>query len=173
MSKPMEQVGKSMDLQTQTDRIGFRPATLSDLDAMLKIEQSSFPAPWPRAVIAGEIDGRSWSRVTLASRGDTLVGYMVYWIVTTEVHLLNLAIDPRWRRKGVARAMMIHLIETCQSNNLAEILLEVRLSNDAAKNLYRQLQFKEIAISPKYYSDNEEDALVMSLQLDRDTSSAL
>jgi ribosomal-protein-alanine N-acetyltransferase len=173
MSEPIEQIRKSRDLRIQTDQLEFRPANLSDLDAMLEIEQSSFPAPWPRSVIAGEIDGRSWSRVTIASHEDALVGYMVYWIVTTEVHLLNLAVDPTWRRKGVAKKLMTYLIETSHSDNLTEILLEVRVSNTAAKNLYRQLRFKEIAIRPNYYSDNHEDALVMSLQLDRDKSTAL
>jgi ribosomal-protein-alanine N-acetyltransferase len=84
-----------------------------------------------------------------------------------------LAIDPEWRRKGVARNLMTHLIETCASDNLTEILLEVRVSNTVANNLYRKLGFKEIAITPNYYSDNREDALVMSLQLDRDKSTAL
>jgi ribosomal-protein-alanine N-acetyltransferase len=172
MSKPIEQLRTGMDLQNQTDPITFRHANLSDLDAILKIEQSSFPAPWPRSVIAGEIDGRSWSRVTIATHDDTLLGYIVYWIITTEVHLLNLAVDPIWRRNGIAKKLMAYLIETSQSDSLAEILLEVRLSNLAAKNLYRQLGFEEIAIRPKYYSDNLEDALVMLLQLDKDSCSA-
>jgi ribosomal-protein-alanine N-acetyltransferase len=97
---------------------------------------------------------------------------MVYWIVTTEVHLLNLAVDPGQRRNGIAKKLMIYLIETSRSANLKEILLEVRLSNLSGKNLYRQLGFEEIAIRPKYYSDNQEDALVMLLQLDKDTCGA-
>ena len=94
---------------------------------------------------------------------------MVYWVVTTEAHLLNLAVDPVWRRHGVAKNLMTHLISTCRADNLTEILLEGRVSNTAAKHLYRQLHFEEIAIRPRYYSDNQEDALVMSLLLDRDT----
>ena len=172
MSKPIRQLDNERDLQNQTDAITFGHANLSDLDAIFKIEQLSFPTPWPRSVIAGEIDGRSWSRVTVATHGDTLLGYMVYWIVTTEVHLLNLAVDPGQRRNGIAKKLMIYLIETSRSANLKEILLEVRLSNLSGKNLYRQLGFEEIAIRPKYYSDNQEDALVMLLQLDKDTCGA-
>ena len=77
MSKPIRQLDNERDLQNQTDAITFRHANLSDLDAIFKIEQLSFPVPWPRSVIAGEIDGRSWSRVTVATHGDTLLGYMV------------------------------------------------------------------------------------------------
>ena len=172
MSEPVEQIRKSMALRKQADQIGLRPATLSDLDAMVKIEQSSFPAPWPRSVIAGEIDGRSWSRVTVVTCDNSLVGYMVYWIVTTEVHLLNLAVDPGWRRSGVANQLLSHLIETSRNQKLEEILLEVRVSNDAARNLYRQFHFEELGTRPNYYSDNHEDAIVMALQLSSDPSQA-
>ena len=75
----------------------FRPATLDDVDAIFEIEQHSFPNPWPRSVLAAEISKRNWSRVVIATRGGELVGYLVYWVILTEVHLLNLAVAPAWR----------------------------------------------------------------------------
>ena len=172
MSASAEQMHKSPKPKIAAQRIGFRPAALEDMEDILRIEQASFPSPWPRSVIAGEIDGRSWSRVTVATCENSLVGYMVYWIVTTEVHLLNLAVDPSWRRSGIAAWLLSHLIETSRGQNLEEILLEVRVSNEAARNLYRRFHFEELGTRPNYYSDNHEDAIVMSLQLTSDPSPA-
>jgi len=131
----------------------------------MAIERCSFPEPWPRSVFVGEICGRSWSQVIVAIREGALVGYMVYWTVISEVHLLNLAVAPDWRRRGVGRELMRHLIDTGREEEVAEIVLEVRQSNRIAQQLYHSFHFEEIAVRPRYYSDNGEDALVMLLTL--------
>ncbi len=144
----------------------IRPAELADLDGILTIEEQSFSSPWPRSAFVGEIVGRSWSRVLVATQGDHIIGFMVYWVITSEVHLLNMAVHPTWRRHGVGRLLLDQLIATAKAEGRGEILLEVRVTNWAAQNLYHCYAFNEIAIRKGYYSDNGEDALVMLLKLD-------
>jgi ribosomal-protein-alanine N-acetyltransferase len=162
MIGPMGEAGHGAPLLAPC---GFRAATFGDLNPIVDIENSSFPAPWPRLVFIGEICGRNWSRVTVAEVEGCVVGYMIYWTVITEVHLLNLAVAPAWRQKGVGRSLMDHLIEESGRENIKEILLEVRVSNQTARRMYEHFHFKEVAVQPGYYSDNGEDALVMSLLL--------
>ena len=165
MTGSTESLSRPFSLAAEQWPYQMRRATLDDLDDILAIERRCFRSPCPKSVFVGEISGRSWSRVVVAERDQVVVGYMVYWIVTTEIHLLNLAVHPDWRRQAVARTLLSELIATSRRDNREEILLEVRASNQAAQRLYHQLSFVEIAIRPGYYSDNGEDAIVMVRQV--------
>jgi ribosomal-protein-alanine N-acetyltransferase len=146
--------------------LNFRPATRDDLKAIMEIELSSFPSPWPQSVYAGEIKGRSWSRIVVVERKNRLIGFMVYWILNSEIRLLKFAVGSPWRRRGFGRKLLERLIETSKAEGLREIQLEVRVSNKLAINLCRKLNFEETAVKSRYYSDNDEDALRMSLNLE-------
>ncbi len=164
------------DLSKAKERDGvwtIRPATLVDVDAILAIERASFAEPWPRSAFLSEIDSRQWSRVPLLYHKDVLVGFMVHWIVATELHLLNLAVESTWRRRGVAHRLVEHLVATARQDECTEILLEVRVSNEGARRLYCGFGFESVGIRPGYYPDNGEDALLMSLQLDTPKSKML
>jgi len=164
------------DLSKAKERGGvwtIRPATLVDVDAILAIERASFTEPWPRSAFVSEIEGRQWSRVPLLFHQGVLVGFMVHWIVTTELHLLNLAVASTWRRRGVAHRLVEHLITTAKRDKCTAIHLEVRISNEVARRLYRGFGFESVGIRPGYYPDNGEDALLMSLQLDTPRSKRL
>lgn len=145
--------------------VEMRPASLCDLDVIMSIERASFQTPWSRLAMAVEMTGRSWSRVVSATIDGQVVGFMVYWLVVSEIHLLNIAVDPKWRRFGVASAMMKHLRAEGAANSFSEILLEVRVSNHAARSLYERFDFEQISVRPKYYADSGEDALLMLLSL--------
>jgi [ribosomal protein S18]-alanine N-acetyltransferase len=145
--------------------VSVRRASLHDLDDISKIEIACFAAPWPREVLAEEIAERSWSRVVVASSQDTVIAFMVYWLVSSELHLLNLAVHPRWRRRGLGRMLVDHLVAEARVEGRLELLLEVRVSNAAAQELYRRVGFHEIMVRRRYYSDNQEDALVMLMRL--------
>ncbi|MDD5306271.1 MAG: ribosomal protein S18-alanine N-acetyltransferase [Deltaproteobacteria bacterium] len=145
--------------------VSVRRGSLHDLDGICEIEHACFAAPWPREVLAEEIAERSWSRVVVASSQNRPVAFMVYWVVSTELHLLNLAVHPRWRRRGLGRMLVDHLLAEARMEGRIEVLLEVRVSNNAAQDLYRRVGFHEIMVRRRYYSDNGEDALVMMLRL--------
>jgi ribosomal-protein-alanine N-acetyltransferase len=147
----------------------LRPATLRDLDSIVSIERQAFSTPWPRSAFVGEIHDRSWSRVIVAQSGQEVVGFMIYWIVATELHLLNLAVRSDWRRRGIGRSLTDLLLADAESQKRTGVLLELRVSNLPAFNLYQSMGFEKLAVRPGYYSDNDEDALVMSLQLKSNT----
>lgn len=142
----------------------IREATHLDLDDIMSVEVRSFTTPWSRDAMAQEIDRGDWSRVMVSVMHGELVGFMVYWIVVNELHLLNLAVRPDCRRQGIGRAMVKHLVELADDSGLASLFLEVRVSNTSAQHLYRQFGFEPIAIRQNYYSDDGEDAIVMSLR---------
>lgn len=144
--------------------VSVRPAVLEDLDFIMDIEYRSFPSPWSRETLREELDGKEHSRVQVAELAGNPVGFMVYWIVLDEMHLLNLAVHPDWRRMGIAAAMLHRLMSVAREENTAKIFLEVRTSNRSAQILYRKLGFIPIGIRPKYYTDNGEDAVVMCLR---------
>lgn len=144
--------------------VNVRAATSSDLDAILDIEGKSFTSPWSRETLLEELDGKAWSYVQAAELQNAVVGFIVYWIVLNEIHLLNLAVHPDWRRMGIAAAMMHHLLANAKSHDVSEIFLEVRVSNRNAQTLYRRFGFKPIGMRRNYYTDNGEDAIVMCLR---------
>ena len=142
----------------------IRVATIHDLSAIMDIEHLSFTTPWTADAMEQEIESRDWSRVIVATVEGEVVGFMVYWVVVNELHLLNLAVDPTWRRRGIGRAMVRYLVELAEDNYLSSLFLEVRVSNKPAQKLYREFGFKPVAIRQNYYSDDGEDAIVMCLR---------
>jgi [ribosomal protein S18]-alanine N-acetyltransferase len=159
-------VNAKLNKETRSERSfapAFRDATLCDLDSIYTIEEASFSSPWSRAALAAEITERSWSRFIVATLHGQLVGYMIYWVVASEIHLLNLAVDPMWRRCGIGTALLSHLIDQAKEKKQTEIFLEVRVSNHSARRLYRRFDFEPLSVRRGYYADTGEDALVMSL----------
>jgi ribosomal-protein-alanine N-acetyltransferase len=149
------------------ERLRVRRATRADIDAIMEIERASFASPWPGSAIAEEIERRSWSRVAVAASDGLVLGFIVYWVVDRELHLLNLATRPAWRRRGIARSLIEHMIAEGRRLELWQVVLEVRESNDAALHLYENFGFTRVGRRSRYYADNGEDAIVMSLGLGR------
>ena len=145
--------------------VRLRAAIMADLPEILRIEHACFSAPWPEAAFVEEIEGRAWSRVLVAEAAGRLVGFMIYWVVDLELHLLNLATAREWRRSGVGRLLIERLIADAERGGRDSILLEVRRSNRAARRLYRSMGFIDFDIRRRYYRDNNEDAVVMLRQL--------
>jgi len=138
---------------------------LSDLDAVVRIEEVSFPSPWSRELFEVELK-RSMARYFVADRDGEVLGYLGYWEVPQEAHLITLAVSPRARRQGVARAILQFGMEKAKGDGAILATLEVRISNEAGKALYEGAGFRPVAIRKKYYQDNQEDAVVMIRELD-------
>jgi ribosomal-protein-alanine N-acetyltransferase len=111
-----------------------------------------------------------WSRIWVAHEGEQgVVAFAVFWHVTDEVHLLNLATRIDRRRQGVGRALTAAVIAHARENGVRHVLLEVRRSNLAAIELYRSLGFCDTRARPGYYQDGE-DGIEMTLSLDAERS---
>ncbi len=135
-----------------------------DLDAVLKIEQASFPVPWTRGMFEQELRiSTSHFFVAKALPGKEIVGYAGYWQVVDELHLINIAVQPEYRRQGLGKHLLFYILYDGKRLGLKKATLEVRASNLAAQRLYEQLGFKNIALRKNYYADNLEDAVIMWL----------
>lgn len=148
--------------------LNWRLATSADIDALLIIENQSFPSPWPRQHFLSELE-KPYSTVLLAcSPIDTpqeILGFIIFWQIIDEMHILNLAVDPAHRRRGLGRRLILKAIALAQEHDLKTVWLEVRPSNQAALSLYHALGFQHVATRKRYYDDTGEDALILCLSL--------
>jgi ribosomal-protein-alanine N-acetyltransferase len=139
-----------------------------DLDRIVAIERQGFLHPWSRELLARELS-HAWSHVLVAAEdgpGDgELVGYVVFWLVHDEVHVLNLGIAVEARRRGIGRALMEEAHGRGRERGAVLSTLEVRRSNAPALALYRGLGYRQVGIRPNYYAEEGEDAIVMVREL--------
>ena len=92
-----------------------------------------------------------------------IFAYGGYWLMGEEAHIVVLATHPQWRRRGLAEAVLIEMLAQMRSVDVNEVTLEVRSGNVAAQELYRKLGFEEVGRRKRYYRDNGEDALLLTL----------
>jgi ribosomal-protein-alanine N-acetyltransferase len=138
-----------------------------DIDQVLAIEQASFSMPWSKNLFLSEFRSASVSSlmVALADGPDrTVIGYIVCWLVEDEMHLLNLAVAPAFRREGVARKLVLAALKRAYSKGAKRAFLEVRASNDAAQKLYSDIGFTGTSLRRDYYDMPPEDAVIMILE---------
>ena len=140
--------------------IDIRRLDLADLDAIDLIEQRAYPTPWSRAMFASEL-AKPTSICLGAFEGDELVGYIVNSRYVDAWHVMNVAVDPDHRRRGIATQLLAHLFELTHGDERRGYTLEVRITNDAAIRLYERLGFEPRGLRRGYYTDNREDALIM------------
>jgi ribosomal-protein-alanine N-acetyltransferase len=143
----------------------LRRARPADVARIVDIEKDGFLHPWSRELVEREL-GHSWSRVLLACEVDPagderVLGYIVFWIVHDEVHVLNVATALEARRRGVGRALMDAAEEEGRARGARLATLEVRRSNVGAIALYRAIGYRQVGIRPNYYAEEHEDAIVM------------
>ena len=134
------------------------------LDRILEIENRSFPSPWSQRAFIQEIENPN-SHIWALLADNQLVGYICFWMFDREIQLINIAVHPDKRGKGLGHHLMTKMIETGFSKGSQYIWLEVRLSNLSAKLLYHRLGFEEIGRRRGYYRETKEDAIVMALSL--------
>jgi [ribosomal protein S18]-alanine N-acetyltransferase len=140
------------------------PMQPADLDAVDEIERHSFKHPWPAQVFADEL-ARDWARVDVIRDRGRVVGFVDYWLVHDEVHLLAIAVHPDVRRRGAGRVLLDHLLALARDRRAALVTLEVRRNNRPAIALYERAGFAVVGVRPRYYAEDGEDALVMTLEL--------
>ncbi|MFC7749630.1 ribosomal protein S18-alanine N-acetyltransferase [Paenibacillus thermoaerophilus] len=156
---PSPQPGGSTDGQSYS----FRPMRLEDIPTICEIEIESFATPWSEAAFYNELVNNHFAHYIVLQEDGTgsIVGYGGMWIVMDEAHVTNVAIRSPWRGRKLGEKLMRKLQTTAVSRGAERMTLEVRVSNTVAQNLYRKLGFVPSGIRPQYYSDNNEDALMM------------
>jgi ribosomal-protein-alanine N-acetyltransferase len=150
-----------------TRKLRIRRAGLADVPAIWAIENLSFPTPWSRWSFLAELGSRHSHTLVagpLPPHPWQTWGYLIFWVVLDEMHILNLAVHPEHRRCGLARRLLREGLAQARNLGAALAWLEVRPSNLAARSLYESLGFTEVGRRPRYYDDTKEDALLLTLE---------
>lgn len=136
------------------------------MDGVMAIEEVSFPSPWSRTLFAEEIGRRFSDAIVIVEEpGDSVAGYAICWTVGEESHLLNIAVRPDVRKRGVGRSLLKECLRRGALAGGRRIILEVRPSNDQAIRMYLQEGFRFVGIRKGYYTDTGEDAVVLSREI--------
>lgn len=139
--------------------------TVEHIPGVLEIEQVSFPTPWSQQAFTYEIVSNNFAQYLVAVQQNKVIGYAGMWIVMDEAHITNVAVHPRYRGSKVGQVLMLELMRQAINLGAVRMTLEVRPSNAAARQLYKRLGFQDKGLRKKYYTDTNEDAIIMWLDL--------
>ncbi len=144
-------------------KIQIRQMHKKDVDQIMRIESASFGEHhWSRQSFLSEINndlGYYYTAEDLET--GKVIGYCGFWLIQEEAHVTTIAVAPEYRKKSVGELLLQQIVDACYENMAKWITLEVRVSNVPAQNLYYKYGFKSLGARPKYYQDNDEDALIM------------
>ena len=136
--------------------------TPDDIPAVHAIESASFPTPWPPYAFRDEIESNRMAKYLVVRAGARVIAYAGIWLMVDEAHVTTFAVLPAYRRRGIGGLLLCELMAVSAELGAAVCTLEVRLSNAGARELYQAFGFKPVGVRPRYYSDNGEDALIMT-----------
>ena len=141
----------------------LRDASASDvIEAIVGLETESFTNPWSRDTLVWELQNSDVTRVhVLRDDQDAIVAFCVCWVIFDELHINTLAVAPEFRRRGHATALLQSVMREAETEGAVKATLEVRASNAAALALYERLGFRISARRPGYYTNPQEDALIL------------
>jgi len=154
-------VGKVSALAKVVLPLEFCTMTLEDIDQVLEIEQKSFLTPWSRNAFVGELTQNPVAFYLVGKHNNSIVCYAGSWLVHGEAHITNIAVHPDYRGKNIGEAMCLALLSCVAQRGMTRATLEVRVSNIVAQNLYLKLGFYSVGLRPGYYTDTNEDAIIM------------
>ena len=143
-------------------RLSIAEMTAEDIPAVHAIESASFPTPWPPYAFRQELETNRLARYLVVRAGERVIAYAGIWLMVDEAHITTFAVLPAYRRRGIGGLLLVELIDLSTDLGAAVCTLEVRLSNAAARKLYQAFGFKPVGVRPRYYTDNGEDALIMT-----------
>jgi ribosomal-protein-alanine N-acetyltransferase len=142
------------------------PAKEDDIEAIYEIESSSFLTPWSKSSLYEElVHPYSYLWVAKDVVSKEIVGFICFWIMWAEMHIVNIAVKPEFRRKGVGGLLLQKAISIAQKQGVETIRLEVRASNLEAISFYKKFKFSQIGKRRRYYLDIGEDAIIMGLKV--------
>ncbi len=142
------------------------PAQKADIEEIHSIEEECFPTPWSKDSFHAELS-HSYSHLWIAksSKTDSIVGFICFWVLWDEMHILNVAVRKKFQGKGIGSLLLKKAIQYAIKKGLEWIGLEVRETNIKAIRLYEKFGFQKQGRRPRYYYDTGEDAILMALKL--------
>lgn len=140
--------------------IRIRAMHQDDVPAVCAVDVHCFPIPWSDYAFTGELtNAHGYYRV--AELDGRIVGYIGAQIILDEGHITTFGVHPEVRRHGIGERLFADVLQYAVTSGARRLTLEVRESNEPARKLYRKYGFTEVSRRPRYYSDNNEDAIVM------------
>ncbi|WP_226035514.1 ribosomal protein S18-alanine N-acetyltransferase [Aquibacillus saliphilus] len=143
----------------------IRQMTIQDIDQVMMIEMSSFGVPWTKDIFYRELTENPYSIYFLIEEQGYVFGYCGLWIVIDEAQITNIAILPEYRGKKYGQALFQYILNQSIALGAHQLSLEVRVSNLVAQKMYRKFGLIPGGVRKNYYTDNNEDALVMWVKL--------
>ncbi len=162
------------------------PMRLPDIKEVMEIERDSFPTPWSARAYRHELMDKEFSRYFVVrqrqmerpepnlltrvrrslgvGKRSPILAYGGFWLRAGEAHISTIAVRPNWRRRGVGELLLVAMLNRATELGAERATLEVRVSNVAARNLYRKYGFQQVGLKHQYYRDQNEDALTMSTE---------
>lgn len=154
-----------------SDNVTLRLMHAGDVPEVHRIERLSYSVPWSELTFRGLLQRRD-AELLVAEVAGSLAGYAVFWQVLDQGELGNVAVDPPWRRRGLARRLVAAVMERAGARGVRELFLEVRPSNTGARQLYESFGFVQVGQRRNYYQEPMEDAVVMRVFLRQDQNAA-
>lgn len=139
----------------------------ADIANVVEVETKSFQIPWSKESFENELKNKL-ALYLVAKVDEKAVGYIGVWKIFDEGHITNVAVHPEFRGKGIGKALISELLSLCSKDGITSFTLEVRESNVVAQSLYKSFGFIEEGKRKAYYSDNNEDAIIMWLNVTKD-----
>lgn len=152
------------DARSSKLEVTLRDMVRADLSQVQALERRIFTDAWPMSAFEDVLDDQNWHGVAAEMEG-CIIAYACVLTVAQEAHLANLAVDPAYRRKSVAKELLDHILRLAAESGCELVLLEVRPSNKGARKFYEQAGFVELYQRPDYYKKPVEDAVIMTLHL--------
>lgn len=139
-----------------------------DINDVLKVEENCFATPWTRVAFINELSNNKFAHYLVFENNHEIIGYCGLWVIIDEAQITNIAIHSHYRGLKLGKQLLSHSIEFARLLGAQKLSLEVRASNEVAQSLYRKMGFQAGGIRKNYYTDNQEDALVMWVRLDEE-----
>lgn len=145
----------------ESGRLIFRKMGLADIPDIMVIEHEAFTMPWTEEAFRNELTHNHFAHYMVMELDGRTIGYGGLWAIVDEAHVTNIAVLQAYRGRKWGERLLDQLIHTAVNEGMKSITLEVRVSNEVAQNLYRKKGFRPAGLRKGYYSDNNEDALIM------------
>ncbi|GIO63455.1 ribosomal protein S18-alanine N-acetyltransferase [Paenibacillus cineris] len=158
------------EIKQDAEGLTFRPMTLEDIPAVMVIEHDAFTLPWTEEAFRNELTHNHFARYMMMDWNGEPVGYAGMWTVIDEAHVTNIAVLFPYRGRKWGERLLLELMKTASQLGMKRMTLEVRVSNRVAQNLYMKMGFEPAGLRKGYYSDNQEDAMIMWAELFPDRS---
>lgn len=141
----------------------IRRMTVEDIPSVVALDQMSFSLPWPERSFRFELTENPASRCWVVEQDGRIAGMLVAWMLVDEAHIATIATHPDFRRRGIARNLLAYALRYMSREGAVTSFLEVRESNTAAQEMYRQFGYEAVGRRKRYYKDTDEDAILMTL----------